>query len=113
MCLVAGIEPPGFSEDDLTEKDCVALLKQLASKNKKAESQSPPRMTKRQGTGGISTAPSALQNSDEMQQRIKSLEEELRLALGAAEDIRALKAKVIQLVDRLRSVRNIETIIIC
>ena len=34
--------------------------------------------------------------------RIKSLEDELRLALGAAEDIRALKAKMMQLIERIR-----------
>lgn len=37
-----------------------------------------------------------------LMERIKGLEGELRLALGAAEDIRALKAKLIQMVERNR-----------
>lgn len=37
------------------------------------------------------------------QQKIANLEEELRAALGAAEDIRALKAKAIHLVERIRT----------
>mmetsp|Transcript_17056 Transcript_17056/g.28481 ORF Transcript_17056/g.28481 Transcript_17056/m.28481 type:complete len:411 (+) Transcript_17056:54-1286(+) len=41
-------------------------------------------------------------NDSELAQRVQNLEEELRLALGAAEDIRALKAKAIQLVERIR-----------
>ena len=42
------------------------------------------------------------QSDSELMQRIKNLEFELRLALGAAEDIKALKAKLLQLVDRVR-----------
>ena len=38
-----------------------------------------------------------------MVSRIKSLEDELRLALGAAEDIKALKTKLVQMIDRIRS----------
>eukprot|EP01037_Dinobryon_pediforme_P032453 gene32453-37394_t len=37
-----------------------------------------------------------------MIRRIKELENELQLALGAAEDIRALKAKLLQMVERNR-----------
>ena len=39
---------------------------------------------------------------NQLMSRIKDLEEELRLALGAAEDIRALKAKMMQLIERIR-----------
>merc|ERR1719487_2024815 len=39
----------------------------------------------------------------DLRQRVANLEEELRLALGAAEDIRALKAKAMHLVERIRS----------
>merc|ERR1711991_890675 len=39
--------------------------------------------------------------------RIKDLEEELKLALGAAEDIRLLKAKMNQLIDRIRTDKEI------
>lgn len=50
------------------------------------------------------TRPNTTANCDdnELAQRVQNLEEELRLALGAAEDIRALKAKAIQLVERIR-----------
>jgi len=42
-------------------------------------------------------------NEQELLARIKNLEYELRLALGAAEDIKALKAKLLQMVDRIRT----------
>lgn len=41
-------------------------------------------------------------DDSELAARVQNLEEELRLALGAAEDIRALKTKAIQLVERIR-----------
>lgn len=42
------------------------------------------------------------ESDNELVNRIKNLESELRLALGAAEDIKALKAKLLQVVERLR-----------
>jgi hypothetical protein len=46
-------------------------------------------------TGGTMSA-------SESEMRVKNLESELRLALGANEDIRALKAKVLQMMERTR-----------
>lgn len=52
-------------------------------------------------TSQLSDAPITGTDS-ELATRIRNLEQELRLALGAAEDIRALKAKVLNMVERLR-----------
>ena len=57
-------------------------------------------------TGARMGTSSSHQKSNDKEQalivRIKDLESELKLALGAAEDIRALKAKLLQLVERVR-----------
>jgi predicted RNase H-like nuclease (RuvC/YqgF family) len=95
MCRSVGIDMDGDENALLpTEKDCIQALRQAVQKKSKipARSASPKA---RPATGAAAT-------DSELQTRISNLEEELRLALGAAEDIKALKAKVIQLVDRLR-----------
>lgn len=51
--------------------------------------------------------PAAITGSDnELVTRIRNLEYELRLALGAAEDIKALKSKVLNMVERFRSEKD-------
>lgn len=82
--------------DEMTEADCLHILSQLSKKG-------PPstgRRTKGSSPSKPKTAPA--EEDSELHKRISLLEEELRLALGAAEDICALKSKVIQLVERLR-----------
>lgn len=75
---------------DVTEDIAIAILSEAQAKLQKATSRPPP------------TTTSANCDENELVQRVANLEEELRLALGAAEDIRALKAKAIQLVERIR-----------
>lgn len=95
LCRSVGIDMDGDENTLLpTEKDCIQILRQAAQKKISAPARSAsPKPRPASGT----------MTDSELQTRISNLEEELRLALGAAEDIKALKAKVIQLVDRLRS----------
>lgn len=75
-------------EKEMTEANCIKILKS------KIRAAPPPK--------------SAIQDSKQdsadtqLQERIKGLEGELRLALGATEDIRALKAKLLQSLERIR-----------
>ncbi len=77
-------------EKDMTIENCIAILNHKKSAKQKAPSES--------GTSNVAIS-SEHQN---LLDRIKLLEEELRLALGAAEDIRALKAKLLQMIERTR-----------
>jgi hypothetical protein len=97
LCKLFAIEPPYPHEDDMTEKQCLDVLAQMGKKGPAAAGA---------GRKGKAASPKAkatpAEEDSELYKRITLLEEELRLALGAAEDIRALKSKVIQLVERLR-----------
>lgn len=93
LCRVFHLDPDFFTEEDITEKDVVQVMQMVVSK-KRTES-SRPQTTASVTLQGMGDA--------ELLQRIHNLEEELRLALNASEDIRALKTKVIQLVERLRA----------
>jgi len=75
---------------DVTEDIAIAILSEAQAKIQKGASRP------------IAPTTSANCDESELVQRVANLEEELRLALGAAEDIRALKAKAIQLVERIR-----------
>lgn len=79
-----------------TDEACIALLKSASKLITKSSTAKP-------STRGT-TAGSAKQSEKEqvLIVRIKDLESELKLALGAAEDIRALKTKLLQLVERVR-----------
>lgn len=93
FCSKNGIIVDGVDEGHpLTEGKCVEVLragaKMLKAARKASEGQS---------------ALTGNEDDSELVARVKSLEIELRLALGAAEDIKALKAKLLQLVDRIRS----------
>jgi hypothetical protein len=76
--------------NDMTEDIAIGILSEAQAKMQKAANRPAP------------TTTSANCDESELVQRVQNLEEELRLALGAAEDIRALKAKAIQLVERIR-----------
>ena len=92
LCKAFAVEPPYLDVNEMTEKQCLDLLAIFAEKgSSKGKSSSP---AKRSAT--------PVEQDSDLHKRIMLLEEELRLALGAAEDIRALKSKVIQLVERLR-----------
>lgn len=67
---------PCPTEDQLTVQKCKQVLNQKPMKEEVSESA--------------------------LMERVKGLEDELRLALGAAEDIRALKGKLMQMVERTR-----------
>lgn len=86
--------PDSFDLSDMNDSSCITLIK---SANKKMKS-----LRKQAESAAVPRAPITGTDS-ELQQRILNLEEELRLALIAAEDIRALKAKITQLVGHLRS----------
>lgn len=90
------IETNYSSGAKMTERDCLDVLAELAKKGPASAG----RRTKAQSPAKPKA--SAVEDDNELYKRITLLEEELRLALGAAEDIRALKSKVIQLVERLR-----------
>jgi hypothetical protein len=80
---------------DLSENDCLKIL-QAASKQLVT-------LSKKETTSSSSKPTTVAVGDEELLQRIANLEEELRLALGAAEDIRALKTKALSLVERIRS----------
>lgn len=81
--------PVELSDKHHQEENCVKAL-QIASQQllslKKQVDEAPP-------SGSDS----------ELAVKVKNLQEELRLALNAAEDIRALKAKILQMTERIRS----------
>jgi len=84
-----------------TDAMCISILKAATSmiKSGKAASRTGTAAT---GRGGGTAAGAQAAKEQVLIERIKDLESELKLALGAAEDIRALKAKLLQLVDRVR-----------
>jgi predicted nuclease with TOPRIM domain len=84
-----GISCSATSGSGVTEDMAMSILSEAQAKLQ----QKPPTRP---------TTTSANCDESELVQRVQNLEEELRLALGAAEDIRALKAKAIQLVERIR-----------
>lgn len=88
---------------EATDAACIAILKASAKMLKEATAggKKPASRGTTSGTRG-GTASKAEQENQLLLVRIKDLEVELKLALGAAEDIRALKAKLMQLVERCR-----------
>ncbi|CAE7764796.1 unnamed protein product, partial [Symbiodinium microadriaticum] len=93
--ITHSLSNPAVDTAEMTEDMCISMLKQVS--RKLAESSNTAKT--------LTTKPSmsSFQGSEStLQQRISNLEEELRNALGAAEDIRALKAKAISLVERIR-----------
>lgn len=86
------LENPAMDLTEMNETICLSLLAQTTKKLNEKNIKKSTSMT----TSGM------MASDSELQQRIHNLEEELRLALGAAEDIRALKAKAISLVERIR-----------
>lgn len=83
---------PELKEKDVNVAACIQILNsKVVGATPKSRAQSP--------SNANATAQVA---NEQLNERIKLLEEELRLALGAAEDIRALKAKLLQMIERTR-----------
>lgn len=104
---------PGSVDEELTEDVCISILRDRTR----------PSSTRMQTTGGTSRPKSAGAVSDGVDaaggvsenewallQRAKVLEEELRLALCAAEDIRALKAKAGHLLEEVRRGKEVVSV---
>jgi hypothetical protein len=77
-----------LKEKEMTEGNCIRILKS------KIRAAPPPKSVTKQADANEADV--------QLQERIKGLEGELRLALGATEDIRALKAKLLQCLERIR-----------
>ena len=85
----------------MSEEEALRIVAAIVDRKRKDET----------ATGGNTTRPITTQstksnkyNSDDaMRKRIEDLEQELVLAMNAAEDIKALKAKLLTMVDRIRS----------
>mmetsp|Transcript_15831 Transcript_15831/g.23828 ORF Transcript_15831/g.23828 Transcript_15831/m.23828 type:complete len:415 (+) Transcript_15831:120-1364(+) len=90
FALTHSLDSPTMETRDMTDEICLSILDQATKKLQKASRKPQPSST------------TANMGESELHQRIANLEEELRLALGAAEDIRALKAKAVSLVERIR-----------
>lgn len=93
FCTLHDLDHIKISKNNFTDDKCLLVLKEAT----KAIDASIKRTT---------DTPASKKNAkgdEDLSQRVADLEEELRLALGAAEDIRALKAKAIHLVERIRS----------
>ena len=96
----AGLGIVVHDANEATDALCVKVLKATSGMIRANKSGS------RGGTAGTRVGTSgggaAREKEQALIERIKDLESELKLALGAAEDIRALKAKLLQLVERCR-----------
>jgi len=91
---------PGSVEEELTEKVCLSLLKDRLNPNPRHIQSTGA--TGRPGTAGSNAPGGVSENEWKLMQRAKELEDELRLALCAAEDIRALKHKASLLMEDVR-----------
>jgi len=102
--------PNVHDSGDMNDENCVLILQTASKMIQSLKESSSGSGTNRPGstsgervhTTTSTRAHTPAQSETELMQRIKNLEFELRLALGAAEDIKALKAKLLQLVDRVR-----------
>jgi hypothetical protein len=92
------------SIEEAADSACINVLKAASSLIKTGRSRGGTANTGGGGGGGTRGGTAGLRGEREqaLLERVKDLESELKLALGAAEDIRALKAKLLQLVDRVR-----------
>jgi hypothetical protein len=82
---------PEFKSKDMSVANCIKVLNST-------------KVTKPKQSDSAKAPANQVMSSETLQftERIRLLEEELRLALGAAEDIRALKAKLLQMIERTR-----------
>jgi hypothetical protein len=83
---------------EVTSAMCSAVLTEAAKKWKKTKKELKEQKNRSDELTKLQTS-----DPDSLVTRIRGLEEELRLALGAAEDIRLLKAKLLSMVDRSRT----------
>ena len=86
----------------LKEGDCMMVLGEASNTIKKQKSEIKKKSDENERDRKLVNG-----DSGNLINRIKDLEEELKLALGAAEDIRLLKAKMNQLIDRIRTDKEI------
>lgn len=92
--MIHSFSNPAIDSSDMTEDICRSLLQQATKKIQQVSSKPLAKKPSMNSTSQVSDS--------DLRQRVANLEEELRNALGAAEDIRALKAKAISLVERIR-----------
>jgi len=85
------INIPGINDaNDITNQNFISILKSASQVIKGLKDSTRPNSRINEGS------------TDDLLNKIKNLEYELRIALGAAEDIRALKTKLIQVLERIR-----------
>lgn len=87
-----------LTEKDMTDHNCIKIL----SSQINPKSSGGSKRTAANDGASLQSMETGSGSEQQLMVRIRDLEEELRLALGAAEDIRALKAKVMQMMERNR-----------
>lgn len=91
FCIKNSLNVPGVSDaNNISSQNYVSILKSASQVIKGVKEATRPSSRVNEGS------------TDELLNKIKNLEYELRIALGAAEDIRALKTKLIQVLERIR-----------
>lgn len=129
FCIKNAINLPNLNDaSDMTDENCIEILlkttKVIKALKQSAEvgsavatggtNSKPPTPGAAAAAGGSNSGAGGSHShsgnhshghgtEQELLARIKNLEYELRLALGAAEDIKALKAKLLQMVERIRT----------
>jgi hypothetical protein len=107
LCRKFSVECPQWLNASLADSDITKIFKSVGKASKLTfDNQSRPvtsHSMQSMKSADEASRPRSQPTSDALLDRIHSLEQELRLALGAAEDIKALKAKLLQMIDRLRS----------
>jgi hypothetical protein len=91
FCIKNSINVPGVNDaNDINNQNYISILKSASQVIKSTKDANRPNSRINEGS------------TDDLLNKIKNLEYELRIALGAAEDIRALKTKLIQVLERIR-----------
>lgn len=108
LCSKFSIECPQWLNTSLADSDVAKIFKSVGKATKLTfDDQSRPVTSQSMHSMKSATdepnRPRSQLSREALLDRIHSLEQELRLALGAAEDIKALKSKLLQMIDRLRS----------
>lgn len=106
-CSKLSVDLAGYKIEDstgITEDDILSILRSIGEKkNAQAQTDGSSRPATNQSAKGGGKKSKGYASEDEMRKRIEDLEDELRLAMGAAEDIKALKAKLLMMIERIRS----------
>lgn len=91
FCIKNSITVPGINDaNDINNHHYISILKSASQVIKGIKDSNRPSSRVMEGS------------TEDLLNKIKNLEYELRIALGAAEDIRALKTKLIQVLERIR-----------